>query len=143
MARAVFGWIDPGGDVRVSSKRCGDRFDLGHRGLSLPRSGPHRGFDIEILDRVRFGLNQTVPDRRAGLEDEAGSADPALDICGGVEDGGPGAGAQGVDFACDMQVSGADDEVGLDLRVLTDGDGSGSLDGGSPVSFFDMDITET
>ncbi len=138
----VLGRVDPGGDVRISSQRRRDGFELRHRGLSLSGSGPHRGLDIKVLDRVSFGLDQAVADRRAGLEDEARGADPALDVGGGVEDRRPRTGAQRVDFPGDVEVSGADDQVRLDLRVLSDRDGSGGLDRGPPVSFFDEDVSE-
>lgn len=104
LSRTVFGRINPCRDVRIPRQWGRYRLELGHRGLPLSRCGPHRGFDIEILDRVGLGLNQAVPDRRAGLEDESGGADPALDVCGAVESGGPGTGAQRMDLPGDKQV---------------------------------------
>jgi len=55
-------------------------------------------------------------------------ADAALDVGGIGDDGVSAADAHRMDFACDAEIPGADDEVGADLGIFFDENIAGGLD---------------
>lgn len=134
--------IDPCRDIGVCADGGGCRLELYLCSLSLPRCGSHRAIDIDHPQCSGLGFDQASADDGSGLEVEARCTDSALNISGFADGGASAADAHRVDFACDVEISGADDEVRVDLRRFVNDDRTCGLDGGSPVSLLDMDITD-